>query len=355
MSTLIKVTLGIITFVGVILLVVLLPLSIKHVNNGQYAIVYHDVSNHVEDRVLSEGRHVLTPDNHLYKFTRKFITSDTPITCLSNDGLYISVVPVIQYQLNKGRLLSSFRNLGEQGKIKRYTNAIIESSTRDACSLFTAEKFYTNRGDVERQIANQFYVRVNSSKFASDASKFETEENLLNSEIPSVNPKTLSSGGLASGIDPGFVQLKNFELPKELLLSIEQGQLALEDVSVAETERDEKLIVAQTAQIREIQNNQIKLLNGKTLSDSVLYKAQEQVFSRESLWEKLTFAFLSDMEGLDLTAEEYVSYFLLPKATLNVLPEKTRACLTSCLSSGGTGVDCWFCWINASPSVVIST
>lgn len=301
---------------SIILIGTLVGLSVKKVNNGEYAIVYHDVSNQFDATILEEGRHVLTPDNHLFKFTKKFVTNDDPVQCLSSDGLYISVIPVIQYQFNKTTLYDAFRNLGEQSKIKRYINSIIETAVLDACSLFTAENFYTNRGDVEREISEQFTRKLENAK------------------IP--------------GASPGFVQLKNFQLPQVLLSSIEKAQLALEDVGVAMTERQEKLIVAETAQIQEIQNNQIKLLNGRTLANSILYKAEEQVFARSNLWAGMSSAFLSDMNGLNLTADEYVTFFLLPKATMNVLTDKTRACLTNC----GGGENCWFCWVNnAIPAV----
>ncbi len=309
------------TVIALLLTIVLVAVSIKNVAHNDLAIVVNAHSKEVDSDILEEGRHTLYPGATLHTFPRKFVTINDQISCLSKDGLHIDIRPTVQYQYIKERLMFSFRRVGNSEELREFNRNIAETALRDACSNFTAQQFYTSRGIVEANIATRFNELISQSKL--------------------------------SGGSPGFVQMDNFQLPSALLEAISESQRALEDVDIAESQRDESLILARTAQIRSAQQNAIKLIEANTDVSVILFQANQQSLARQNLWNQLGLAILSDITNLNISPIDYVETVLLPKATVGNLDAKLRSCLQNCASQAETESHCWYCWVNAIPSVSV--
>lgn len=302
---------------GIVLMIALLAVSIKTVDHDEYAISYHTVFRRVGSEVLQEGRHTVLPGVEFFTFNRKFNLFEEPIDCLSQNGLEVGIIPSAQYQWIKEGLLEAFGNFGQEGSLKRYAEDLLETAVRNACANFTAEQFFTHRAAVERDLIDEVNHRF--------------EQSALNQARV------------------GSVQLKNVMLPLQLQQAISRVQQSRERINVTLNVRRQALIEAETVLLNNRQNVSILLVDAQAEASAIRFDGQQQAGTRAILWSQLTTAMEIDLESFGMTPDEYVRIFLLPKATLGALDERTRACLQGCTEPE----KCWFCWTSASPAVPI--
>jgi regulator of protease activity HflC (stomatin/prohibitin superfamily) len=308
-------TTSIILGVGVILLIALLALSVKDVDENEIAIPYDQVSRSIGEPIEA-GKHVLTPAVELFTFDRKFITNDIKLPCISKDGLIINLDVTQQYQFNKDEVVDVLFEFGEQSAVDDYIDVIAQDTIRDVCALFDGEEFFTRRGDVELRLIS--------------------------------NMTTILSAADAH-VTPGFVQLKNIALPNALLSAIQAKQLALEDVDVANSERAQQLIQRQTALQQAELDAQILLVQAGAAASTIKVAADEAANARLITWAERSKAFIIDLEALGIDPATYVDDYLFVRLRSQTLTPVQQACLQSCPA----GTACWYCFTTASPSVTV--
>lgn len=302
-------------FVAALLFIVLLAVSIKDVDENEMAIPYGKVSRSVGN-VVDAGKRAYPPDTELFTYDRKFITNDIRLTCISKDGLVITLDVVQQYRLLKSELKDIFFNFGKQEALDAYIDTIAQDTVRDVCANFLGEEFFSRRGTVESHIINNMTTTT-------------TETN--------------------AHVEPGFIQLKNIGLPSALLSAIQAKQLALEDVDVARNERAQTIIQAQTRQQQARLDADIVLANANAAGNGIRIAASERANARLIQWAERAKAFIIDLEALGVDANTYVDNYLFVRLQAQTLTPVQQSCLKNC----PTGSACWYCFTTASPSVAV--
>ena len=293
---------------GVLLMIILLPLSIQKVDENEMAIPYGKYSCKAGDP-LDAGRHTLSPDDRLYVYDRKFITNTNEgLRCVSKDGLIITLNVAFQYQIKKDDLKSIFFEIGTQKNLDQYIDIITQDAVRDVCSKFKGEEYFSHRGDVEVEMQRAITHAINSARCF---------------------------------VEPGGVQLKNIALPQSFIEAIESKQLALEDVDVALNEREQTLIEARTKQKEAELEAEIVKVKADANASAILISANEQADARLSQWAERTENIKIDLTNLGLTPEEYVNDYLFPRLISRTTTTDVQACLNRCEG----GQECWWCWV----------
>lgn len=299
--------------VAIVLLVVLLPLSIRSVGPADMSVVGTRVSRRLLPDVRFEGRHVVPPDSYFITVPRIFISETTTIRCLSSDGLAVLFTPSTQHQYGGGDIRQSILNLGGADDIHDYIRLLIRSTVLDVCGNFTGQEFFTKRQDVETRFSESVNLRLRSDPLV--------------------------------GVVGGAQQLRNFQLPDELLAAINDAQLSFEDVAVAFEQRPEQLIIANTAAIKATEVNRATIFSATAEAESILFAGVTAARSRTAVWDQVEILMLTEIANIGLTSEEYID-FLLESASLTSLSPERRACLTRCTAN------CWYCWVSsATPAV----
>lgn len=303
---------------AVILFIVLLAVSIKDVDENEMAIPYGKISRHVGS-VVDAGKRAYPPDTHLFIYDRKFITNELEIPCISKDGLVITLRVVQQYRLLKEELKSVLFDFGEQRKLDDYIDTIAQDTIRDACAAFNGEEFFSRRGDVEN------FIITNMTVVTREAD---------------------------AHVEPGFIQLKNIALPRTFLNAIQSKQLALEDVDVANNERAQTLIQAETRRQQADLDAQIVIVNANAAGDVIKLAAQERANARLIQWAERAKAFIIDLEALNIDPITYVDNYLFVRLRSQTLTPVQQSCLRIC-EANPPASSCWFCFTTATPSVSV--
>jgi hypothetical protein len=149
--------------------------------------------------------------------------------------------------------------------------------------------------------------------------------------------------------EPGFVQLKNIALPQALLTAIQNKQLALEDVDVANNERAQKLIQKETEKQEASLDAQIKLVAANATANGIRIAATEKANARLIQWSERQKAFIIDLDALEIDPEVYVDDYLFPRLRAQTLTPTQQSCLQTCPPATA----CWYCFTTAIPAVSV--
>jgi len=207
--------------------VVAIPLSIKSLEQGKYALELNWSSQKVGKDVVSEpGMKAVGLGNSLIEFPATFQSTyfvnkvgsswseedlvRPPVRARSEDGLEMMVSLSFQYKLDPSSLKPLYRILGDhlyKDEFVRFARgAVVE-----ACSAFTADMFFTNRSQITNHI-----TEIITEVF------YRKDKDLL------VNVKGL--------------QLREVDLPDAFDAEISRTQEEMQEVEVALAEREEQEI-----------------------------------------------------------------------------------------------------------------
>jgi regulator of protease activity HflC (stomatin/prohibitin superfamily) len=296
-------------------MIALLAVSIKDVDNDEFAVAYHTITRHLHSEVLQEGRHYLLPGEKLFSFDSNVITrSHDDVSCVSKEGLDISFKIDVQFRLNPEDAVTILYEHGGQGSLLEVVDSLILDSALDSCATFTGEDFFESRGLVESDLASNITFTL-------------THANVH--------------------LTPLFVQLKNIGLPSAFQNAIKQARVALEDRDVAINERPGQLIGAQTHFLNAEQDANIVILDATAVAQGIQNKATAAGQVRHTTWSERTSAVQNALTSFNMTAADYATnVFSAQLLALSTSPV-TQACLQTC-----TGNDCWFCWVGGSTTTV---
>lgn len=271
------------TFIGIglLLMIILLPLSIKELNDEEYAIMYNPVTRHYSNKVYEEGRHAGPPGFRFIVYPKKFIHYEPNIMCLSKDGLSIELKPSIQYQYRKDRILAAFEDFGERHRTNNFIKSHLDNTIRDSCSNFTAFDFYTNRVGVELDILNRFNYNIDLAE-QKNTTLYVTKNSL--------------------------VQLNNIQLPKEYLDTIEEIQKVEQNIDVALIERTKQLTFVETQKQKTLVDMQILENKAVKEAEGIIFTAEQNAAIKDKFWEEKTATYISMVNNLNLNTSELVDY-----------------------------------------------
>jgi regulator of protease activity HflC (stomatin/prohibitin superfamily) len=290
--------------IGVLLVVILIPLSIKDVNHEEYALRYEGLTKELDTtHVYEEGKYIFEPQTELFKYNKIVGTvafrGDSLLECLSKDGIIIYANVVFQYQLRKSELFDIFWEFGEESSLKELFVSVAKDSVRNVIARYEAIQFYGERSTIESAIGNQ-----------------------------------LSQDFIESGThaDITFLQLENYDFPDELSNAIFDKQRGEQDLDTANNEREGALTGAETALLlAEVEAEQrniqavaegqkvileaeasVEVISSKATAEAtvILIAGEAEATSTQEVWEKRKVLFYTIKDTMGMTNDEFVNDYL---------------------------------------------
>lgn len=265
-------------FIGILLTVILIPISIYDVSQEKYALRYDDLTKKVENKIYTEGKYLLTPETEMFYYNKVVKTLEfTDLVCLSNDGIYITMNIDVQYQLRKEELFDIFWEYGVEKSLRSLLSDIVLDSVRDVCGKYHALDFPDKRNEIQSDMQNTLTIDLN----------------LTNSHT-----------------DIQYLQLVNYEFPSELNDAIDEKQIALQDIENANNEYDEKITQAETNyKTAEIQAETI-LNQAEGTATTIKTKANAEAESIAEQWNSRRNTYILLMEEMEMNVDDFVSQYL---------------------------------------------
>lgn len=269
---------GCFCFIGILLLVILLPLSIFDVSHDEYGLRYNDLTKKLDHEVYEEGKYVFTPDTEVFIYNKIVKTKEfRDLVCLTKDGVEVTLNVDVEYQLIKNELISVFWEFGYEKNLQKLIKDVVLDSVRDVCGQYNYTDFPNNRDGVESDM-----------------------EETLKVDIVTVN----------SHSEIQAVRLVNYNFPDSLKDAIDDKQLALQDKETANNEREVKVADAKAKlTIAEINaQTTINVAEGK--ASEILLEAEESATAIEETWNKRKETYSTLMDEMGMDADEFVTEYL---------------------------------------------
>ncbi len=265
---------------GVLLLVILLPLSLQRLGINELGIRYDKVTRDVGTKALREGLHDVGPSGTLLKFeTSQRDASFTNFRALSSDGLAISLTVIITYSINPARVLDILNDFGAQTQHDQYIADVCSNAIYDTASLTSGNDFYTKR-----------------QKFQLDL------ENRTKTSFVDFNVHAFFA----------FAQVININLPSGIVNALTQTTIAQQDISNAASERG---AATQQAQINlDLATSQanITILAAELRSAIIAQEAVQSVLSTRTRFERRTASFSDIVTSMGSGGDFFVTAYLKP-------------------------------------------
>jgi len=268
--------------IGLILFVVLLPLSFQVIQHDQFGIKYNKVSREVDtSKIYTEGRNYITPGETIFVYSRRFNTVDfsqtsSAVDCLSNDGIYVTLQLTFQYQIIQADLFDILFEFGQMGDYDSYVQLIAKESIRQTCSYFPVAEFAIARGDVATALQQNLTAMFNTSNAHCVA---------------------------------GLLQLSDVQYPQAYSDAIAATQRAQQDYINAVNERPNQLVQANTtlsvANYTAYQN----IVAANASATAVLQLANADALAITQTWIQRANAYKDVMLALNMNSTEFVNVY----------------------------------------------
>ncbi len=146
----------VIGFVCLILFLVLNPVVM--ISAGERGVITHWGA--VEDRILGEGIHWITPiSRDVKKFDVKTQKDEVDVAAASKDLQTVSSTIALNYHLDAGNVNKLFQNIGKDYKA-RIIDPAIQEALKAATAQFTADELITKREQVKNVAKENLKLRL---------------------------------------------------------------------------------------------------------------------------------------------------------------------------------------------------
>lgn len=273
------------SLIGLLLLIVLLPLSIKKVSDDEYALNYRKVPRRIDGGILGEGRHTLQPDSKLITVPSKAQIQRFDSHCLTKDGVYVYVNVRVPTLVIKNNVFDIFYEFDDYDNLEAYINLVVYDAVLDACSNVTAVEF-RDRGYTEGIIIT------------------EVGQSLI------ISMTYVTSEGTST--------LDNYRYPSLLESALNKEQSTKEQIQIELNQREEKIISANTELQKALIKKQQTINSATKEAEGVLFEAEELARAEEAQWNKTRDAYLASEENFragneNFTFGDYVRQYLFPQ------------------------------------------
>eukprot|EP01083_Nonionella_stella_P231791 818275_1 len=87
--------------IGVMLAIVLIPMSMRKVEFDEHALRYNDVTKEVDSEEYTEGRYIFTPSTIMFRYEKIRQKMSFDLECLSQDGVVMGVNVTAYYSISQ--------------------------------------------------------------------------------------------------------------------------------------------------------------------------------------------------------------------------------------------------------------
>jgi len=273
---------GITVTVGLILFVVLMPLSFVVISHDEYGVKYNKVSRDVDtSTIYTEGRNYVEPGATMFIYQRRFVTvdfsdSNNPVDCLSIDGVYINLLCTFQYQIIKQELFDILFEWGQMSSFDQYIQVLSRESIRQTCTYFSVTDFAQSRGVVEQAMQTNLATDFNASSAHATA---------------------------------GLFQLTNVEYPADYQNAVTATTQAQADYQSAENERPNLLTQANTTFAVANYTAFQQIIAAQAQAQAILQQANADASAINQTWVQRALAYKDVMIALNMNATEFVNIY----------------------------------------------
>ena len=280
------VAVGVIVFIGCLLTVILVPMSLKTVEFDEIAVDYNKVTRSIDQVPLEEGLHDVGPAGQLIKFkTTQRVGSIDDLETLTADSIEVELDVIVLYSLKKPDIFQVIEKFGNQQSHDGFIRQLCENTIRQVAQGFTAKQFYLQRQDFQATL-----LRVLTQ---------------LLSDVPSAHATVES------------IQVVSVDLPSRVLRAMEASILAEQDIQNAEAERITQLQAATIALA--LAQSEARLVTIAAERDVALVKqeALQAVLTERSKMQARTDAFRNVSTELGYGGEFFLDSYLKYLVALN--------------------------------------
>lgn len=257
-----------------ILVISLLAVSLKKVEETEYGLMYTRWSKRLDEEAQSGGLFIGPPGFRFIRFPSTFVTVDLDgRNCVSRDGLIVQFSVTFQYQMiaeNMFPVVERYRDFDGWNEIVKEAGI---SAIHHSCSEFTITNFQNKRGEIQEAMLNNLRLKL--------------------------------EGNVTEGVEGVYaqaasLQLRFLGLPNEYSEAVREKQSAEEDIALAKNQRQQETTKANTAFLRaqeearkilDTANNDVEIL----LTEARL-AAEETTFAFEQ--EAVTIVNIKESLGL---------------------------------------------------------
>lgn len=264
--------------VGVLLLVILLPLSLQRVQFDEVAIVYDTVSREMGDEILTEGLHDVGPSGELliFKTTQRHVALQNMIT-LTSDSIEVELEVDVLWSVIPSDVRQILDKFGDQDGHLEYVRLVSETVIRDVAATFSAKDFFVRRQDFQTRIQAELQTRF--------------QESAVHATVDSA-------------------QVSNIELPPSVKNALEASTIAEQDIQNALSERSTAI---QAANIKlELARSEAELtIIGAEKDVRVIQETtKQQVLAERAKMQQRATAFSNISAGLNKGGDFFVNAYL---------------------------------------------
>jgi len=260
---------------------ILLAVSIKKVDNTEFAALYDVYTKQLDDAARDGGLYIGPPSFRFIKFPSIYVTQGVSDTCLSKDGLRVVFDVTFQYQILEEWLVPAvlkYRNFETWAKVVKSAG---KSAIFHSCADFKISSFQNKRGVIQQVMQENLSLKLEGEN------------------------KTGFDGVYARAVS---LQLSYLELPMRYTDAITEKQTANEDIALAVNQRAQEVTRAET-QLKAAKEQARKIFDTAendaniTISKALL-KAEEIL----DAFEKEARTIVAVKESLNLTIEGILGY-----------------------------------------------
>jgi len=262
---------------GVLLMVILLPVSVKNVAHNEYGIRYDDLTNTIHSKVYQEGKYMCTPQTTMFLYVSTIQKLTIEMTALTSNGIGVPVIVDIQFQIPKSEVFTIFSEFGEFKRLNSYLKLVGADSIRDSIGKYSAKDFYEYRAVIQDMIEADMMAAMEAAN---------------------------------AHVTVTTVVLSNYDFPPELDMAIGNKRSAQNDIAIAENERDGELMEAETAWLVALTNADRVLIEAQAEVDSILAEANAKATSIVEVWANRQSTYDEIKTSLAMTAAQFIDDYL---------------------------------------------
>lgn len=282
---------GVTVFIGILLLVILLPLSLHRVNFDEVAITYDKVSRDIGTETKREGLYNVGPSGSLltWKRTQRSVNLDNVAT-LTADAITVTLDLQVLFTIQPQNLRHLIDDWYDQDGHEIFVNTLCASTIRDVASSFVARSFYLQRQEVQIAIQQELGNRF---------------------------------GNLSVWSDVQSVQVSDIRLPTNVQSALLATTTAQQDIQNAESERATHVQAAEIRRRLASQQADLTLINAQRDVSVINQAAEQQRLAETSKLVQRTDAFgnISQVlgRGGDFFVQSYLRYLVMRQNGANTV------------------------------------
>jgi regulator of protease activity HflC (stomatin/prohibitin superfamily) len=267
---------------AIFLFVFFILISLRVIEPEEYAIEGNTIRKTLnKDEIFIQGRYVMRPATKLYRYSRVYYPIDftgyeTDLTCISSDGMYVTIDVVSQYRYLPDGLVDIFLLYGPL--INDIMITMAKSAFINTCSYYEVESgFIQDRLNISNRMLKEYQYKMAYA-----------------------NISTLSE----------FGELRNYVYPDSYREAITDKQVAQQQIDLLLNQRPILIKNAQTQMLNASRQAEIDLQRASIQVDAIKQAALSESDAITKYWESLTDAFVLTLEKLNIDPDTFIETYV---------------------------------------------